>query len=348
MYDVIVIGGGVTGSIASQQLSSMGYSVLLVDKAKMPREKSCSGILIKKTIHLVQSHVHSSIPETVTCEPRQSKGMKFYDENGKEYIFEQDGLNIWRDKFDYWLLKKSQEAGTTVYENTQALSCVDNCDCVTIQLKQEEKTFIEQAKIVLVCTGAISPIRDKLLNLNLKYVITYQKFLHGSIDLDYRYFHAFLDQKLSGYDAWFNVKDDYLIFGVSDTDAERINTHYSNFIAYMTDKYNAQLTDTGKSEKWVMPYVSPDCRINLGKGKILLAGETAGFLNPMGEGISCGIESGYASALSIQQTCPKGQNVNENDLHKAYFQNTKDLHTYMKRQWAFLGNISTRFRYMKV
>jgi flavin-dependent dehydrogenase len=347
MYDVIVIGGGVTGSIASQQLASMGYSVLVVDKAKMPREKSCSGLLIEKSIHLLQSYVNSPIPDTVTCKPRQNKGMKFYDENEKEYIFEQDGLNIWRDKFDYWLLGKSQEAGTTVYENTQALSCVDNFDCVTIQLKQEETIFTEQAKIAIICTGAISPIRDKLLNHNLKYVVTYQNFLHGTIGLDYHYFYAFLDQKFSCYDAWFNVKDDYLIFGVSDTNAEHINTHYANFISYMTKKFNAKLTDVGKSEKWVMPYVSSDCPVNLGKGKILLAGETAGFLNPMGEGISCGIESGYASALSIQQTCPKGMSVNENDLHKAYSRNTKNLHTYMKRQWAFLGSISTRFRHMK-
>ncbi|MDR1020155.1 MAG: NAD(P)/FAD-dependent oxidoreductase [Synergistaceae bacterium] len=344
MYDVIVIGGGVTGSIASRQLSSMGYSVLLVDKAKAPREKSCSGLLIKKSIHLIQSYVNSLIPDTVTCEPRLNKGMKFYDENGKEYFFEQDGLNIWRDKFDCWLLKKSQEAGTTVCENTQALSCADNLDCVTIQLKQEEKIFTEQAEIALICTGAISPIRDKLLNHNLKYVVTYQKFLHGTIDLDYHYFYAFLDKKFSCYDAWFNVKDDYLIFGVADTKTEHIDAHYSNFISYMTEKFNAKLTDTGKSEKWVMPHVQSDCRISLGKGKILFAGETAGFLNPMGEGISCCIESGHASALSIGQTCPKGKGVNENDLHEAYFRNTKDLHNYMKRQWAFLGSISTRFR----
>jgi flavin-dependent dehydrogenase len=43
------------------------------------------------------------------------------------------------------------------------------------------------------------------------------------------------------------------------------------------------------------------CQINYGIGRILFAGEAAGFLNPMGEGISSGLESGFAAAKAIQQ-----------------------------------------------
>ena len=54
MFDVIVIGAGLTGSTASKALADNGLSVLMVEKFKMPRYKSCSGQLIKKTIDLVQ------------------------------------------------------------------------------------------------------------------------------------------------------------------------------------------------------------------------------------------------------------------------------------------------------
>lgn len=346
MYDVIVIGGGVTGNIASQQLSLMGYRVLLIEKEKTPRQKSCSGILIKKTIDLVQMYTKTTIPDSVTCAPRRNKGMIFYDEQGKLYRFEQEGLNIWRDKFDYWLMTRSQEAGTEIYQETTALSCEAWADDVIVRLKHKDTVFTEQASIVIVCTGAVCPIRDKLDNRPMEYVTTYQKFLRGTINLDPHYFYAFLQRDLSGYDAWFNVKDNYLIFGVAASDASHISTYHSSFISHMTENFNAKLTDTNKHEKWVMPSITSGCPVRLGKGRILFAGETAGFLNPMGEGISCGVESGYASALSVQQTYTKGTKVNNDDLHKAYFNNSKELHRYMKRQWAFVGSISSSFRHI--
>ena len=41
MYDVIVIGAGPTGSTAAKILAENGCKVLLVEKFKMPRYKSC-------------------------------------------------------------------------------------------------------------------------------------------------------------------------------------------------------------------------------------------------------------------------------------------------------------------
>lgn len=46
MYDVIVIGAGPAGSTCAKVLSEKGCRVLLVEKFKMPRYKSCSEVLI--------------------------------------------------------------------------------------------------------------------------------------------------------------------------------------------------------------------------------------------------------------------------------------------------------------
>lgn len=48
MYDVIVVGAGPTGACASKTLAENGYKVLMIEKFKLPRYKSCSGMLIKK------------------------------------------------------------------------------------------------------------------------------------------------------------------------------------------------------------------------------------------------------------------------------------------------------------
>lgn len=47
MYDCIIIGAGPAGSTAAKILAEKGLKVLLVEKFKLPRHKSCSGILIK-------------------------------------------------------------------------------------------------------------------------------------------------------------------------------------------------------------------------------------------------------------------------------------------------------------
>ena len=56
-------------------------------------------------------------------------------------------------------------------------------------------------------------------------------------------------------------------------------------------------------------------------GRVLFAGEVAGFLNPMGEGISTGRE--------------------------AYRQSTENLKSYMQRQWSLVGGMAGTFREME-
>lgn len=114
MYDVIVIGAGPTGSTAAKILAEKGKKVLLVEKFKMPRYKSCSGQLIKKSIDLVQAYFGEAVPASAMCAPAQSRGMIFTNDNGKEFCFEQAGLNVWRSSFDYWLARKAAEKGRSL------------------------------------------------------------------------------------------------------------------------------------------------------------------------------------------------------------------------------------------
>ena len=109
MYDVIVVGAGATGCTAAKTLSENGYKVLLVEKFKMPRYKSCSGQLIKKTVDLVQEYFGVAVPASVMCTPTENRGMIFTNDKGKEFRFEQPGLNVWRSSFDNWLAMKASE-----------------------------------------------------------------------------------------------------------------------------------------------------------------------------------------------------------------------------------------------
>ncbi len=56
MYDVLIIGAGPTGCTAAKILAENGCKVLLAERCKLPRYKSCSGQLIQKTLDLVQMY----------------------------------------------------------------------------------------------------------------------------------------------------------------------------------------------------------------------------------------------------------------------------------------------------
>ena len=132
------------------------------------------------------------------------------------------------------------------------------------------------------------------------------------------------------------------IFGVSVKDTSKIEHYYSTFIEYMESKYNASI----KTEKWIMPHIIPGCPVEYGKGRVLFAGETAGFLNPMGEGISAGLECGYAAAQAIQSS-DIGEGFDAQALHSIYKDKTASLKTYMERQWRFVANMSDKFSLYK-
>lgn len=342
MYDVIVIGAGPTGCTAAKTLSEKGYKILLVEKFELPRYKSCSGVLIKKTMELVKLYFGEDTPFFTMCTPTQNRGMIFTDDKGKEFRFEQEGLNVWRSSFDHWLSTRAAQSGVEVRDNTAVISCEEKEDCVSVTLHSTTE-YTEKAKYVIDCEGVIGSIKRKLLKIKPPYITTFQTFNDGSIDLDPHYFYAYLQPELSEYDAWFNVKDGQLVLGVSVKDSSNIEMYYKRFIAYMQRQHNLIIQEQIKSEKWLMPHIRPKCNIDFGVGRILFAGEIAGFLNPMGEGISAGMESAYCAACAIANNFDVLEKI-----YDEYQQRTEALRNYMKRQWNFVAGMADTFSEMKL
>lgn len=219
-----------------------------------------------------------------------------------------------------------------------AVSCEEIDDRVHVTLHNKENYSVE-TKYVIDCKGITGSIKRKLLNNMPVYITTYQTFNEGNIDLDLHYFYAYLQPELSDYDAWFNVKDNFLVLGVAVQDVSKIRDYYNKFISYMETYNNLHIFKQVKEEKWLMPRIRQECKIDYGIGRVIFAGEIAGFLNPMGEGMSAGMESAYTAACVIKSCFDSPEKV-----RARYKANTKELRGYMKRQWDLVDGMAETFK----
>ena len=340
-YNLIVVGAGPAGSTAAKFAAEARQKVLLIEKEELPREKSCSGFLIQKSVNFIEKY-YDEMPDTVFCEPKNTGGFILTNEVGKEFRFESPGLNIWRKDFDYWLTTKAQEAGAELRTKTAVNHLEENEDekCVFVHLNDGG---IEKADAVIVCEGAAGTLKNKLMKQKSNLITTYQTYCIGKIDLDAQFFYAYLQEKFSEYDAWINFKDEFIIIGVAVENPKNIQNYHVEFISYLEEEYNLKIHETVKEEKWVMPHIQPECCITAALGRILFAGETAGFLNPMGEGISSAFLTGKAAAEAIINA-GNCEMYNPEKMKEMYEKEIEPEKQYLKRQWKLTGGISTRFQ----
>ncbi len=157
----------------------------------LPREKSCSGILIQKSVQMVEAEF-GKIPEMTFSHPQINRGIILTNEDGKTFRFESEGYNIWRNLFDHYLALKAEEAGVEL-RTARAISCREKEDRVTVNFKDWE----EEAQVVIACDGARSTIKknNMVTSNNTNPIITYQTFCRGNVDLEADFFHAFFKSR---------------------------------------------------------------------------------------------------------------------------------------------------------
>lgn len=341
MYDVIVAGAGPCGCTAAKILAEKGMRVLLAEQRSLPRYKSCSGVLIRKSLNLVQKLFGEAVPDTAFCAPAQNRGMVFTDDRGRSFVFEQEGRNVWRSAFDGWLAEKARAQGVQLADGTLVAGCEENGKFVSVELRGK-KNGTENAKYVLDCGGCVSVLKNRLTGGAGDYITTYQTFSDGKIDLDPHYFYAYLQPELSEYDAWFNVKDNRLVLGVAVKNTEKTGAYYERFLAYMRRNHGLSIEKQLREERWRMPRILPGCAVDFGSGRVLYAGEAAGFLNPMGEGISSGMESGYLAACAVAGHPEEPQTV-----LAEYQKSAEPLRSYMVQQWSLVAGMADTFPEMR-
>jgi len=147
-YDVIVVGAGPSGAMLSYKLAQNGVNVLLLEKYKLPRYKACGGGINLRTARLIPFDISEVVENTIygaylsyKC---SSPSLRTY-EKPLTYM-------VMRDKFDYFLACKAQEAGAQIIDQCKVLGIESESDRVTVKTNNVTYT----AKFVIGADGANS------------------------------------------------------------------------------------------------------------------------------------------------------------------------------------------------
>lgn len=127
--DVIIVGGGIAGTVTAYLLAQAGFEVLLIERGNYPGAKNMTGGRIySHSLERIMPNFASEAPveRKITREKiymmteDSSVGLDFYSNHLSEKG--RDSFSVLRGEFDQWLGEKAEEAGAQIITNI----CVDD------------------------------------------------------------------------------------------------------------------------------------------------------------------------------------------------------------------------------
>jgi geranylgeranyl reductase family protein len=303
-YDVLIVGAGPAGASAARGLVKNGYRVLVVEWKKLPRYKICSGLIIDRAQDLLEEYFGRP-PQQVFSEPRLLKGARLClvgDKLSDIPLEKGHAFNVWRSSFDHWLI---QQSGADVLDEHQLVGFRQTAEKVQASiLRQGKETLEVEASYLIGADGAGSRVRrllDPAIEKEIRWATFVQLYCHGTINLEREYFYAFFDPSLRGFYNWLDFKDDNLIYGIGARKGESVTPYLENLTEYLKSFFSMQIDEVVRRTGCVATDMGTSGNFVLGRDRVLLVGEAAGFMNAFGEGISSALATGYVAAEAIHQ-----------------------------------------------
>jgi geranylgeranyl reductase family protein len=120
-WDVIVAGAGPAGSATALLLARAGARVLMLDRARFPREKPCSEYLSPESTRVLERLGPEVLAAVGAAAPARLSGMKVVAPSGAAVVgrFETFSFALPRTRFDTVLLDAARARGVEVHEGVR-------------------------------------------------------------------------------------------------------------------------------------------------------------------------------------------------------------------------------------
>jgi geranylgeranyl reductase family protein len=215
-YDAIVVGAGPAGSTCAYRLASAGASVLLLDRARFPRDKPCGGAVTPRALRELPVEIDSVVERVVRrfeLRLRHQQGFARTAAVPLAYLTQ-------RRRLDSYLVSRAVEAGVELR---------DGCRAVEVRQDGVDR---DRADVVIGADGANGICRRALgATPTHRHAVA----LEGTLPYDERYADRLVLDfgTIRGGYHWVFPKGDHLNVGVGGwaNEGPQLRSHLARFCA---------------------------------------------------------------------------------------------------------------------
>ncbi len=158
--DVIVVGAGPAGSTAAALLAASGVRVLVVDRARFPRDKPCGDYCNPGAVSMLRDL--GSLPAVLDTGASVISGMSVYAQDGSRFeapFPSGQGLLIPRLRMDAVLLAHASRAGAAIREGVTVDALRSHPDAVEVHTASDHRL---RGRLLIAADGMHSAIARRL------------------------------------------------------------------------------------------------------------------------------------------------------------------------------------------
>jgi len=300
MFDCIVVGGGPGGSAAAYHLAKAGRSVLLLEKASLPRYKACTGAVSPSVADWFDFDFSPAIDSKI-------RRVRYTWKLGDAIDAELETEPIWsvqREVFDQFLIEQAIAAGTQVQDKTTVTGIAFQSDSLPlaerywqVQIQTETGLNTLSGRYLIAADGAKGPMADwlgfrqhKLREAGTLEVNTGEPVTAGAFSFEF-------GMAKNGC-LWSFPKQQGYSLGVSSF----IGNSVKNPKKLLTDYTPAFGIDAQQGKFYTHPLKLWDGNHPLHAQQALLVGEAAAIVDPLtAEGIRPAMYSGMEAAKALNR-----------------------------------------------